>query len=82
VGHLPRAVRALPLQGARALAVRGAALSFDTVIGCHCLGTHTAILLSLLSLAVKMTVSPWAIERGEAICKPPPPPPPPFVLHG
>jgi hypothetical protein len=31
-----------------------------TAIGCHCLGIHTLILLSLLSLSATMIVPPWA----------------------
>jgi hypothetical protein len=36
-----------------------------TVIGCHCLGVYTVILLSLLSFLVRMTVPPVAgLQRG------------------
>jgi hypothetical protein len=44
-----------------------ATLSFYTVIDCHSLGIYTVILLSLLSFAVKMTVSPKA-RRGCGTC--------------
>jgi hypothetical protein len=37
-----------------------AALLFYTVVGCHSLGIYAVILWSLLSLSVRMTVSPWA----------------------